>query len=333
MSNPNGPSTGDAAQWNRPAGASEPATESMAAAAAEPATTRFAADPATARLGAAETTGATPAPGGHPTAPPGAPAPAPAAAPAPAGRRGLIGLLSNPLSVALVLVTVLALALAGLIGAEFIARRIGDGKVEKATECVVQDKATASFGVTPPFLWQHITGEYTNISIHTAGNQVKEAKKMKADLNIADVRLTGDADSRGTIGKLDVALTWPADGIAETVRAMIPMFGSFVSDVSTDPANGTVELNAALASVTVKPEVVDGGLSLKMQKLTGLGAFALPRELIQPALDTFANELTKRYPLGLRADSVEVTSTGVLARFSARNARIPRTDNPCFANL
>ncbi|MCV7276502.1 DUF2993 domain-containing protein [Mycolicibacter arupensis] len=244
-------------------------------------------------------------------------------------------ILRDPLAVVLILVTVVALALAGLIGAELIARRIGDSKVAKATECVVNDKATASFGVTPPFLWQHITGNYTNISIHTAGNQVKDAKQMTADLSISDVDLHGTGDSRGTIGSLQATLTWPAAGIKETVQTMVPILGNLVSELKTNAQNGTVELRGAfgLATVVVKPEVVNGGLSLQVQKLTGLGALTLPRESLQPELDRFAAQLTKRYPLGLHADSIEVTDTGVVARFSTQNASIPRSDDPCFANL
>jgi hypothetical protein len=244
-------------------------------------------------------------------------------------------LLRDPLALVLIFITVIALALAGLIGAELIARRIADNKVAQATECVVHDKAKVSFGVTPPFLWQHFTGNYTNISIHTAGNQVKDAQQMTADLNIAEVDLHGNGDSKGTIGALDATLTWPAAGIKETVQSMVPILGNLVSDLKTNAQDGTVELKGAfgLASVVVKPEVVNGGLSLQVQKLTGLGSLTLPRESIQPELDRFAQELTKRYPLGLHADSIQVTDTGVVARFSTRNAAIPRSDDPCFAHL
>ncbi|OBH17116.1 hypothetical protein A5710_10345 [Mycolicibacter sinensis] len=254
---------------------------------------------------------------------------------APPTRARSASVLRDPLALVLIFVTVIALALAGLIGAELIARRIADNKVAKATECVVHDKAKVSFGVTPPFLWQHFTGNYTNISIHTAGNQVKDAQQMTADLNISDVDLHGTGDSKGTIGALDATLTWPAAGIKETVQSMVPILGNLVSDLKTNAKDGTVELNGAfgLATVVVKPEVVDGGLSLQVQKLTGLGALTLPRESIQPELDRFAKELTKKYPLGLRADSIQVTDTGVVARFSTRNATMPKSDDPCFAHL
>lgn len=276
-----------------------------------------------------------------PSAAPPPPAPPPAdeapttVIPAPPTEHRPAKLLRDPLALVLIFITVIALALAGLIGAELIARRIADNKVAKATECVVHDKAKVSFGATPPFLWQHFTGNYTNISIHTAGNQVKDAQQMTADLNIFDVDLHGSGDSKGTIGALDATLTWPSAGIKETVQSMVPILGNLVSDLKTNPQDGTVELKGAfgLASVVVKPEVVNGGLSLQVQKLTGLGALTLPRESIQPELDRFARELTKRYPLGVHADSIQVTDTGVVARFSTRNAAIPRSDDPCFEHL
>ena len=70
----------------------------------------------------------------------------------------------------------------------------------------MQDGVTISFGVNPPFLWQHITGHYTNISVSTAGNQVQDAKGMTADVTLEDVGLQDSADSKGTIGSLNATL-------------------------------------------------------------------------------------------------------------------------------
>ena len=193
--------------------------------------------------------------------------------------------------------------------------------VAKATACVVQDSASASFGASP-FLIQHMTGHYGNISISTAGNQIRDAKGMKADIEIDDVRLSDTGNSKGTIGALDATITWSADGIKETIQKSIPLVGSFVNGVKTNPSDGTIELQGALGSIVAKPTVADHGIGLEVQKLTGLG-FTLPRETVQPALDLFSTQLTKEYPLGIHADSVEVTDTGVIAKFSTRNATIP----------
>ncbi|MDT5236878.1 MAG: hypothetical protein QOF47_2865, partial [Mycobacterium sp.] len=54
-------------------------------------------------------------------------------------------LFRDPLSIVLVVVIVVALVLAGVLAAELYARGRGDSVVTKATECVVQDSAKASF--------------------------------------------------------------------------------------------------------------------------------------------------------------------------------------------
>jgi hypothetical protein len=263
--------------------------------------------------------------------PPGAPGQAPP--PPPGGSAGkLKRLFSDPLTIVLVVVIVVALIAAGLIGAELYARSRADDVVAAATECVVQDDVTVSFGASP-FLIQHMTGHYSNISIETAGNQIRDAKGMKAQINIDDVRLQSNGDSKGTIGALDATISWTADGIKQTVQSAIPVLGSFITDVKTNPADGTIELEAALGSVTTKPTVQDGGIALQMVNLNGLG-FTLPREMVQPALDAFSATLTKGYPLGVKADDVKVSDTGVTAHFSTRNASIPAgNSDPCFAGL
>jgi hypothetical protein len=265
---------------------------------------------------------------GQPAAPPGGPAQKDSSLLA-----KIKNLFRDPLTIVLVVVIVVALVAAGLLATELYARSRADDVVASATECVVQDDVTVSFGASP-FLIQHMTGHYGNISIETAGNQIRDAKGMKAQVEIDDVRLQDTGDSKGTIGALNATITWTADGIRQTVQDSIPLFGSLVSGVKTNPSDGTIELEAALgSSITTKPTVQDGGLALEVVTLSGLG-FTLPRETVQPALDAFSTQLTKNYPLGIKADDVTVTDTGVTARFSTQNASIPAgNDDPCFASL
>jgi len=241
--------------------------------------------------------------------------------------------VSDPLSMVLVLVIVVALVFAGLLAGELYARHKADSVVSSVVECVVQDNATASFGVFPPFLVQHLSGHYTNIHIQTAGNQIRDAKGMKLDLDINDVRLQDTPTSTGTIGSLVADIAWSADGIKQTIQGAIPLIGSFVTGVTTNASDGTIELQGALGSIVAKPQVVDGGISLQVEKLTGLG-FTLPREAVQPALDAFTAQLTQDYPMNIKADSVTVTDTGVQSQFSTSNASMPKqTENPCFGKI
>jgi hypothetical protein len=238
----------------------------------------------------------------------------------------------DPLSIVLVLVIVMALTVAGAVGGELYARHRADTVVASAVQCVVQDSVDVSFGAKP-FLWQLINSDYDNITVQTAGNQIRDAKGMKLDLTMNDIKLNKTSEGEGTMGALDAVITWSTDGIKQTVADTLPLLGSLVSSVSTNPSAGTIELEGALGSVTVKPQVSNGGLSLQVMKLSGLG-FSLPRETIQPSLDTFTAALTKNLPMGIHADSLQVTDSGVIAKFVTRNAVIPTgQQDPCFSSL
>lgn len=244
-------------------------------------------------------------------------------------------LLSDPLSIVLILVIVLALVAAGLLGGELFARNRADSVVAGVVECVVQDSATASFDPLPPFLLQHVSGHYTNINIETAGNQIREAKGMRVTLAIQDVRLQETADSSGTVGSLTADIDWSTDGIRQTVADMVqlPFLGSAISDVSMNPSAGTIELKGMIGTITAKPTVADKGISMQITELKAIG-MSWPRETLQPILDKFTAQLTENYPMGIHADSVKVTDSGVTARFSTQNASMPKAvDDPCFGGL
>jgi hypothetical protein len=234
------------------------------------------------------------------------------------------------MSIILIVVIVVAVIIGGLAGGELYARYRAESLLTEVAKCVVEDGATVSFGVNPPFLWQHITGHYTNISVDTNGNRVQSAEGMTADVTLKDIRLQDSADSKGTIGSLTATLSWKASGIKDTVAANLPVVGSLLSGVHTDASAGTVILDAGGSSVTAKPVVTDGDLNLQVLDVTG----ALPKDVVQTALDGLTKKLNDNYPLGIHADSVKVTDTGVVGTFSSQNAAIPKGDaNPCFAKV
>ena len=244
--------------------------------------------------------------------------------------------LRDPLSIVLVLIIVVSLVIAGLIGAELYARNTANNKVAQAVACEVKDKATARFGVTPLVLWQVATQHFTNISVETAGNQIRDAKGMQIKLTIDNVQFKSTPTSKGTIGALNADITWTSQGIKESVQNAIPVLGPFVTNtVTTDPKDGTVELKGMLNDIKAKPVISGNGLSLQIIDFNTLG-FTMPKETVQSTLDDFTANLTKNYPLGIHANSVQVTSTGVQSHFSTQNASIPAgddTSDPCFANL
>ncbi|MDT5111735.1 MAG: hypothetical protein QOE20_3625 [Mycobacterium sp.] len=276
----------------------------------------------------------------------------------------------DPLSIALVVIIVVALAVAGLVGGELYARHRANDLVATATACVVQDGATASFG-NGLFLPQYFSGHYDAISISTAGNQIRQAKGMKAEINIRDVRHANTTNSKGTIGSLDARITWTADGIKQTVQGSIgdmatqikavvddalnriPFIGALLGNrisaetvaksitidtVTTNKSAGTIAVGFSFSglvkgTVTVKPVVADQALSLQVSDVK-IGGEPIPHEVLQDPLSAAIEKLTNNYPLGIKASSVEVTDTGVVAQFATRNASIPvEQDNACFAGL
>ncbi len=144
----------------------------------------------------------------------------------PASRQEGARLCLNLQTIVLIVVIVIALVVGGLAGGELYARHRADTILIEVAECVVEDGVTISFGVNPPFLWQHITGHYTNISVTTDGDRVQSADGMTAEVTLKDVRLQDSADSKGTIGSLNATLSWKSAGIKDTVAANLPGVGS-----------------------------------------------------------------------------------------------------------
>jgi hypothetical protein len=276
-------------------------------------------------------------------------------------------LFRDPLSLVLVVVIVVALALAGLVGAELYARHRANTVVATTAACVVEDTATASFGTLPPFLWQHLNRHYGDISISTGGNQIRDMKGMKADIQLDDVRIADTGDSKGTIGKLTATITWTSDGIKQTVQQQGPalvaalqeafsQYGglstglltfaqplidaaskNLVTDVKTDPSSGEIELSGTLGHLNVKPVVANGRVKLTATEagfsLPLLGDQPLPTEAFDPLVSRFTDRLASDLPMGLQPTRMEVTATGITAVLETSNATIPKRNGECFKDI
>lgn len=231
-------------------------------------------------------------------------------------------------------VIVVAVFLAAVLGIELYARQRTSTEVNAATSCLVQDGATASFGPTPLVL-QYLGDHIDKLTIRTAGNQIAQAKKMAVAITVRDVSLKKTADSLGTIGRLDVEVSWPTAGITESARELVPgMLGSLVGDATTNESTGEVTLTAAggLAQITTKPVIKDGMVTLQSENVSAF--IGLPREIIQPALDTFSKGLVGgEYPMGLKAQEVRVTNDGITVKLSSTNQPMKPVENPCLQNL
>ena len=232
--------------------------------------------------------------------------------------------LKSPTSIVLIVVTVVALMCTSLLGGELCMRLWARSLLTTMLRCMVDDDATVSIAASPPVLVQFVEGHYTDVTIVTTGRQVGAAQGMTIAVDIKDFRVPGGRASAGTIGSLSATMVWTDDGMTRTARQTIPLLGGFVTGVTTDPSAGTIALAGLLGTVTVIPAVADGELRLRVESLTGLG-LPLPREGLQSALNTFAQQMNTHFPMGLRVDGVRVTDAGVAAHFAARNISIPAT--------
>ena len=240
----------------------------------------------------------------------------------------------KPLVILLIGLVLAAVVLVGLVGGEVYARNQAESKLARAVACQAKDEATVKFGAMPPVLWQVITKHFTNISVHTAGNQLGSAKGMKADVTVQDVDLN---NTPGGLGALDGTITWPSEGIKETVAQKISEFT--VKTVRTHASDGTLELKGTLITVILKPQVNSGKLSVQVVSVNvGKGFLTFPlgkeKEKAQAKVDEMTNKFSDRAPLGIHVDSVQVTDSGITAHFSTHGATLPAPgSNPCFANL
>jgi len=237
----------------------------------------------------------------------------------------------NRQSLILIAVIVVAVLVGGLAGAELFARNRAADTLSGITDCLVEDTADVSYSVSPPFLWQYLTDRYSDISVITTGDRVQEAKGMTADVTLSDIHLQDTPDGKGTIGSIRARLSWSAEGIKSTVADNLPVVGDLVTAVRTDASAGTLILEATGdTTITAKPVVTDGNLQLQVLEVTG----PFGKDAVQTALNELTTTLNDNYPLGIKADSVEVTSTGVVGEFSSADATIPTGDSDaCFADL
>lgn len=237
-------------------------------------------------------------------------------------------------SLVLIAVIVVAVFVAAVLGIELYARQRTSSEVNAATSCLVQDGATASFGPMP-LVVQYLGNHIDKLTIKTAGNQIAQAKKMSVAITVRDISLKKTADSLGTIGRLDVEVSWPTAGITESARDLVPgMLGSLVGDATTNESTGEITLSAAggLAQITTKPVIKDGMVTLQSENVSAF--IGLPREIIQPALDTFSKGLVGgAYPMGLKAQEVKVTNDGITVKLSSTNQPMKPVENPCLQNL
>jgi hypothetical protein len=251
----------------------------------------------------------------------------------------------------LIIVTAVALVIAGVLGAEVCAREAAINKVRAAAACQIEDSEDAvavSFNTSPPVLFQYLNDKYTEFRITTHGSHIRSAQGITADIVVDDIDLHGDGNKKGTIGAINATIAWTAEGMRQSLNNALKeaideylkdSFLSFlqnristdqvVTSVKTDPSAGIITAEGLFhSSISVKPETTAGGgirLVIQPDSFKLGGDLKLRPENLQKKLDEMTGKLTgNKYHI--RADSLQVTDDGVVGTFSAKNVDIPNGD-------
>ncbi len=236
----------------------------------------------------------------------------------------------NRQTIVLIVIIVVALLAGGLAGAELYARHRADSVLMEVAQCVVAGRRhhlVRRESAVPVAAHHRPLHQYLG---HHRGERVQSADGMTADVTLADVRLqdSGELQGHHRIAERDAQLE--VRGHQGHLAANLARRGQPGHRREHRPGGGHVILDAGDNSVTAKPVVTDGDLNLEVLDVNG----PLPKDAVQTALNDLTKKLNDNYPLGIHADSVEVTDSGVVGKFSSQNASIPKEDaNPCFARL
>ena len=211
-------------------------------------------------------------------------------------------------SLVIALAVVAALLVAAIAGTEAYARHKISSCISGAFEQQMGSSIDVGFGLRP-ILLSYADGKVGTITVDSEDNQFGPAVGMVVHAKFNDIELVDRGRGGGTIESSTADVTWNNDGIRETL-------GTMVSGVSSSASTGvlTLDVLGGLAQLEVQPLVRDGNVIVetKSAQLLGIG---LPTDLVQGIVETFTESL-QSYPLGLRAQEVEVTDDGVNVHLS-----------------
>lgn len=219
-------------------------------------------------------------------------------------RRPTIG--RRTLLIALAVVAVLFVA--AVVGTEAYARHQISRCISSQFEREMGSSIDVSFG-PKPMLITYLDGKVGSVTIDSEDNKFGPAVGMVVHATFEDIELVDQGRGGGTIGSSSAEVTWDNDGIRQTL-------GTMVSGVSSSASTDTITLDVlgGLAQLQVQPTARNGNVEVETTSAQLLG-IGLPTDLVQGIVETFSQSL-QSYPLGLRAQQVEVTDDGVAVHLS-----------------
>ncbi|MFD3743848.1 DUF2993 domain-containing protein [Nocardia sp. NPDC058633] len=224
----------------------------------------------------------------------------------------------RPLVIALAVVAVLLVAAIG--GTEAYARHQISRCISGAFEQQMGSSIDVGFG-PKPMLLSYVDGKVGSVTVDSEDNKFGPAIGMVVHAKFNNIELVDRGRGGGTIESSTADVTWNNDGIRQTL-------GTMVSGVRSSASTGvlTLDVLGGLAQLEVQPLVRDGNITVETKSAQFLG-IGLPTDLVQGIVETFTQSL-QSYPLGLRAQEVEVTDDGVTVHLSGGKTALESASDP-----
>lgn len=199
---------------------------------------------------------------------------------------------------------VVLLVLGAAVGEFYLRNRI-TGCLENQLSAQIGSPVTVELG-SRPILLTALDDKVSSVTMRNQDGVFGTARGMDVEASVHDVVTDGSTST--SVGSSDATVTWSADGIRQTLSE--GGIGPLLTDVTTDPATGTIRVVfGALAALTLAPEVTGDRIEIRTvdASLLGLG---IPTDLAGSVVETLTSGL-QVYPLGMTPRTAEVGTDGI----------------------
>ncbi len=215
----------------------------------------------------------------------------------------------------------LAVVIVLLVGADFAARAVAENVA--ASQFQKQGNLTNKPDVSIegfPFLTQVASKDFSDIKVSAANEKEGPVTITSINATATGVRLNSYSFNSGTIGTISGTLLIDFTSLGNTLTNQIGALGTLLNGAGLNlTAAGPDEVNASMNLI-----VATGSATWRVSRvsptelnITLIGSSNLPSSLLSSIQDV--NIPIPKLPLGLKIDSVQVTSAGVVGTISGSN--------------
>ncbi|MFC4605213.1 DUF2993 domain-containing protein [Rhodococcus kronopolitis] len=222
----------------------------------------------------------------------------------------------------LIILAVIVALVAALVGAELYVRHSVKQCMADQFQSELGSKVAVDLSAKPMLL-QVLDKSVPYIEVTSDDSSFGPAQDMHVKARVNDVDLTNAGTTGATVGSSTAEVDWSTAGILATLQAQ--PFGRLITGVTSDATAGTLQFQIlGLAELTVRPQASGGAITVEAvgAELLGLG---IPTDLVSGVVDVLTSTL-QTFPLGMTADSLTMTDTGLQMTLSGDAYTMPVAD-------